>query len=416
MMPWSPGATDAAREALARHGWAPLHAARRGWQWLTRQAAHKRGGRSCHKVVLLAVLSLSPAISAAQTFSLETLVQPYTPLVLLVEARVAVPGGMTTSHATAVLVHEDLALTVAHAFGSSGTGTEIQLFRRRINEQRILVSEGPVRAQIELLDQAADVALLRLQHRFGTAREACPLRPLFDASQMKRGESLGGIGYHLNLGQHAWPGSISSETARDDRWHLQMGAYPGSSGAPAFERGGALVGLVFEGITSWQPLPLPDPQAPMPRARPVTGIVVLNTFERLRRSPVIAAIPTRQADPDSCWEPIQTRPVAPPSSISIRPAVTSRAFRIGWTKDDHPNWLYDHKRDYEERFEADTGYRIVECRPHSESRNIASNEICNIERDGATAVFKVRLGSGPIWDRRRGWWGGVVTLRQERKD
>lgn len=94
-------------------------------------------------------------------------------------------------------------------------------------------------------------------------------------------------------------------------------------------------------------------------------------------------------------------------------------FDFSVTKDDHPNLLSPHSRIYGESMDnmlgAEPGYKITECIETASSANNAHDIMCNVLPGGDRAEFRVRLESGPDYDKWRGWWSGNIALYQTKR-
>ncbi len=89
-----------------------------------------------------------------------------------------------------------------------------------------------------------------------------------------------------------------------------------------------------------------------------------------------------------------------------------RSYQIDETRDEHAEAKTSKNYSYD--FPADSGAKIVSARYVETSANAASDKVLNISSDRTNVNFKVRLESGPFYDRWRGWWHGQVILTQQR--
>lgn len=85
-------------------------------------------------------------------------------------------------------------------------------------------------------------------------------------------------------------------------------------------------------------------------------------------------------------------------------------------REDNPVFLALQSAAYSKRFAADPGYQIDARTWHAEMADNESDLSCNVAENHLTAEFRVRLTSAPQYDRRRGWWGGSITLSQSRRN
>lgn len=94
-------------------------------------------------------------------------------------------------------------------------------------------------------------------------------------------------------------------------------------------------------------------------------------------------------------------------------------FDFSVTKDDHPNFSEPHSRIYGESIDnmlgAEPGYQITKCLAAPSSANNAHDIMCNVLPGGDGAQFRVRLESGPSYDKWRGWWSGTIALYQKKR-
>jgi hypothetical protein len=92
-----------------------------------------------------------------------------------------------------------------------------------------------------------------------------------------------------------------------------------------------------------------------------------------------------------------------------------RSYQIDQTRDEHSD-ANTTSKDYYFEFQADSGAKIISARYVEASANKASDKVIDISGDRTKATFKVRLESGPFYDRWRGWWHGQVILTQRESE
>jgi hypothetical protein len=244
------------------------------------------------------------------------------------------------------------------------------------------------------------------------------------------GSSVFVLGYPVDQDISISPGIISNKTGPDGRWQTSTPMNPGNSGGPAFGESGLLVGFAVGGIVRWRsgdesvtvqgvnfiiptlsllssPLlenlrALPDPAKCWALASSITAFDI-SIFSTLATAAKV-----------SCTTSVLGESTCKQQSPPRGPAEFARSHTVAQIKDDHPSLTSRHSRGYQEKFTAEDGYRISECKSQASSANNADGIACEISRDGSSAMFRYRLASGPAFDRYRGWLFTTVTLRQRR--
>ncbi|MCA1385651.1 trypsin-like peptidase domain-containing protein [Bradyrhizobium sp. NBAIM03] len=258
-----------------------------------------------------------------------------------------------------------------------------------------------------------DLALLQLSTPVSDAGgKRCPIPIVLKPSQAPMGTSVLVLGFPLNQDLSLSGGLISNHGSppKELRWQTDTVMNPGNSGGPVFEDHGFLLGIAAGGIVQW---------TFGGETRKVNGVNYFIPASELIASPLYDI-----AEDKRCWRVAQDDLVVDAnttiavdgtaSKAPLGPAKLERSYTVSETKDDHPVALASHSRNYQSRFAAEPGYKVVACVPKAESENNAHDITCSIDSGGGSAVFAYRLESGPAVDRWRGWWAGYVTLRQER--
>lgn len=251
-------------------------------------------------------------------------------------------------------------------------------------------------------DPERDLALLTLSAPAADApRQMCPVPVIRTGDDAPVGTSIYVLGFPLNEDLGITRGLLSSHTASHDRWRTDNLITYGHSGSPAFDGRGSLVGVAVAGIGSF---------TTGGKTFDVDGVNFIIPATSLAQSSLMRTIVSIPQDV-RCWRDADGRENFA-NALADRPATLSRSFTHEQTKDDHPIVFAPHERNYEQRFNADPGYRVTSCAYNPSSANHASNVSCEVADDGRSAVFRYRLTSGPTVDRWRGWWAGTITLSQ----
>ncbi|WP_063800439.1 S1 family peptidase [Bradyrhizobium lablabi] len=312
-----------------------------------------------------------------------------------------------------LLIGETLIVTNNHVLPEANNYKRLDIFIRlksRLN--------NPQTATVLARDPQRDLALLELSTPvLDAGGKHCPMPIVSNPSQAPMGTTVLVLGFPLNQDLSLSGGLISNHGSppKEIRWQTDTVMNPGNSGGPAFEDHGFLLGIASGGIVQW---------TIGGETRNVNGVNYFIPVSELVASPLyqhIDKIPQEKR----CWRASQEDLVvdastsiavgdAGSSKAPLGPTKLERSYTVSETKDDHPVALASHSRNYQSRFLAEPGYKIVACTPKAESANHANDITCNIDSGGGSAVFAYRLESGPAIDRWRGWWAGYVTLRQER--
>ena len=288
---------------------------------------------------------------------------------------------------------------------------------------------GPLQVVAVHRDPDRDLALVELSGAVaGAAGPRCPMPTILRAASAPPGTELFVLGFPVNQELAIANGLVSNHSGARGRWLTNTLLNPGNSGGPAFDENGALVGIAVGGITGFD--------SGGGSSVPVTGVNFIIPTMQLVQSPLFAKL-TRLPDDRRCWKSeellVSTMTAAPATTVqpgsgggggggssSSRPPSfplpdrINRTFTISETKDDHPVVLAPHAKNYERRFNAEPGYRITACNIAAATANKSQDVTCNIDAGRTSAAFRFRLESGPAIDRWRGWWGGTVTLQQQR--
>jgi hypothetical protein len=311
-----------------------------------------------------------------------------------------------------LLIGETLIITNNHVIPDENNYKRLDIFVRlksRLNDPRS--------ATIVARDSKRDLALLQLAAPvLDASGDRCPMPIVVKPVQAPMGTTVLVLGFPLNQDLSLSGGLISNhgDPPTDIRWQTDTVMNPGNSGGPVFENHGFLVGIAVGGIVKW---------TYGGETHDVNGVNFLIPASELIASPLFQHIDGIPED-KRCWRVFQEAlsldasiAVAidgGSSKVRLGPDKLSRDYTVSETKDDHPVVFGSHSRNYQSRFEAEPGYKIVACTPKAESANHAGDITCNIDGGGRSALFSYRLESGPSVDRWRGWWTGYVTLRQER--
>ncbi|MGY4486088.1 hypothetical protein ACVWWR_005279 [Bradyrhizobium sp. LM3.2] len=278
---------------------------------------------------------------------------------------------------------------------------------------------NPKTATLVARDPGRDLALLQLNAPAADAGgDRCPMPILVKPVQAPMGTTVYVLGFPLNQDLSLSGGLISnhgSSPPTELRWQTDTVMNPGNSGGPVFESHGFLLGIAAGGIVKW---------TYGGETHDVDGVNFFIPAAELIASPLFTHIAGVPAD-KRCWRVLLDDLIADasiaiaiddgPSKARSGPDKLDRDYTVSETKDDHPVVFASHSRNYQSRFQAEPGYKIVACTPRPQSANHAHDITCNIDSGGGSAVFAYRLESGPSVDQWRGWWTGFVTLRQERK-
>jgi S1-C subfamily serine protease len=276
-------------------------------------------------------------------------------------------------------------------------------------------------------DADRDLALLTLAVPVAAPpRIACPV-PFMDRSeQIPIGTSIFVLGYPVDHDLSIIDGLISNKSASEGRWQTNTLLNPGNSGGPAFSDSGVLVGFASGGARSWKPkgaAPAKNSPATDPESIRVTGVNYIIPTNRLFESPLFAALAAQDAK-NRCWIAVSKRldiNLSMTADIAVdasfkKPFLPisnmSRSYNVSSVKDDHPNPMSPHSRDYSRTFTAEPGFTITACSWQSMSENNASAIACELSKDAKAATFRYRLRSGPMFDRYRGWIDTTVFLSQ----
>ncbi len=311
-----------------------------------------------------------------------------------------------------LLIGETLVITNNHVVPDANNYKKLDIFIRlksRLN--------NPISATVLARDTQRDLALLQLGTPVSDAGgKRCPVPIVVKPSQAPTGTTALVLGFPLNQDLSLSSGLVSNHGSppKEMRWQTDTVMNPGNSGGPVFEDHGFLLGIAVGGVVQW---------TFGGETRNVNGVNFFIPASEVVASPLYQHI-NDIAEDKRCWRVAQEELVVDAnasiavdtssSKAPLGPAKLDRSFTVSETKDDHPVALASHSRNYQSRFAAEPGYKIVACTPKPESANHANDITCNIESGGGAAVFAYRLESGPAVDRWRGWWAGYVTLRQER--
>ena len=273
-------------------------------------------------------------------------------------------------------------------------------------------------------DPKRDLALLQLTTPVLDAEltgDRCPKSNRCETRASPNGHDGFGARFSARPGSQPPSGGLISNHGSppaEIRWQTDTVINPGNSGGPVFENHGFLLGIAVGGAVKW---------TYGGKTHDVDGVNFFIPSSELSASPLfqfISAIPEEKR----CWRIFQEALVVDasiaismdvaldsgPSKSRPGPDKISRDYTVSETKDDHPVVLASHSKNYQSRFQAEPGYKIVACIPKAQSANHAHDITCNIEAGARSALFAYRLESGPAADRWRGWWTGFVTLQQER--
>ncbi|MBE2241445.1 MAG: hypothetical protein IAE86_01710 [Burkholderiaceae bacterium] len=104
-------------------------------------------------------------------------------------------------------------------------------------------------------------------------------------------------------------------------------------------------------------------------------------------------------------------PASSPPALLVEPKRVSTTVSISETLDEHSNLLGTTTRQYERRFPAKQGFKIVEAKFIEKSATRVSD--FQVQTTDREAIVRFRLTSGPSVDRYRGWLHGDLVLVQE---
>ncbi|MFB6452073.1 S1C family serine protease [Bradyrhizobium tunisiense] len=311
-----------------------------------------------------------------------------------------------------LLIGETLIITNNHVVPDANNYKRLDIFIRL--KSRLT---NPLSATVLARDPQRDLALLQLSTPVSDAGgKRCPMPIVLKPSQAPMGTTVLVLGFPVDQDLSLSGGLISNHGSppKEMRWQTDTVMNPGNSGGPVFEDHGFLLGIAVGGIVDW---------TIGGETRRVNGVNFFIPASELVASTLYQHIDKIPSD-KRCWVVSQDDYVVdaktsiavddPSAKLPLGPAKLERNYTVSETKDDHPVALASHSRNYQSRFQAEPGYKIVSCTPKAESANNAHDISCNIESGGGSAVFAYRLESGPAIDRWRGWWAGYVSLRQER--
>jgi hypothetical protein len=340
-----------------------------------------------------------------------------------------------------ILVGESLILTNSHVILRESNykqwHVEVRLLSRTVS---------PLQVGKITRDDATDLALIELAAPITNAAgpTRCPMPVVNDADQAPMGTELYVLGFPLDRDLSLTSGLISNHSGDHGTWQTDSVMNAGNSGGPVFNQYGALVGLAEGGIVSW---------AKSGVAAPVTGVNFIIPATVIAASPLFSAIKDLP-QPSNCWTSWSNTSVNPanfnkisaaivnmatagkkipeivlsdiltlgekshvqnvPISQIQLPSTINRDFTVSETKDNHPVVFSSHSATYTKAFAAEPGYRITACNWQAETANHAGDLNCNVQAGQQSAIFSFRLTSGPQVDQWRGWWGGTVSLAEEK--
>lgn len=327
-----------------------------------------------------------------------------------------------------LLIGDRLVVTNNHLVPAETNFRKLEIFVRLGSRDSAPIIVSSVRR-----DPTRDLAVLKLAQPVSLpTKPNCPIRMMDQSQSVPIGSSIFVLGYPVDQDISISPGIISNKTGPNGRWQTSAPLNPGNSGGPAFGESGMLVGFAVGGIVRWQhgdtvmavqgvnfviPTlsllsgPLVQDLNALPASAKCWALASSTTpfdvtvFSSLTNATLTCAISAQGEATCS-----QKATPAPQSPLKF-----ARSFTVTRIKDDHPNPLQKDYRMYQDKFAAEPGYRIKECRWQSSSENHLDSINCDIDPTGTSATLNYRLFSGPSFDRYRGWLYTTVTLREQRE-
>lgn len=248
-----------------------------------------------------------------------------------------------------------------------------------------LGSRAAPRIAAEILWSAPDLDLIVLK----TDTLSAPALPLGQAALP--GSDIVVLGFPVNLDLNITKGIVSGIEG-PHRHVMDAVINPGNSGGPVIGSDGRAIGVAWGGALKWRA---------GAEEVPIEGVKFFIPIAQ-----VLAALP------EDIRGQLPTSNIWSNKDGSKPPQVLRRAVTVDFVKDDHPVVFAAHRRDYERRFEADRGYRIVKVNVSETSRNHVPKFEVIIAPDGRSATAKAEIESGPLVDQWRGWLLATIELEQ----
>lgn len=267
-------------------------------------------------------------------------------------------------------VGQPFVLTSAHLFARASNYKSI-----RINVRFGSRSAAPHSAQVEINDQAIDLALLRVPGL--PVEQGCPYFLITDMRALRPGADLFFLGYPIDRPLRLSLGVLSVEP--DEKlptWDTSALLNPGNSGGPGFSRGGYLAGIAKGALTDWRQ---------GTEVVPLAGISTFVPSVKIRSSAIGDFIFRKQQD-EGCLRAVAMNsdgsfglgggplaPIDPPSRLTV-----AQAIFVSWQRDEG---LAPKSRTVEAR----TGYVIDKCtfEPIRRLANVQAS--CTVENAGRRA-------------------------------
>ncbi|EKU73162.1 MULTISPECIES: S1 family peptidase [Sphingobium] len=240
------------------------------------------------------------------------------------------------------------------------------------------IAQGlPLEAQLISTDASLGVAILKLPEETELRYQPVPL--CMDA-EPKANDGLVAFGFPEGQQFAARDGPLDSKDGVGARWQTGIFAMPGMSGGPVTDIQGRVVAIMESGST---------------QGGPRSTVTPIRWATRLL----------------SLAQPLWVS-CAQTATVSSSTDVISVSASVDLINDDHLG-MSARSRMFRQIITPTPGYRIVSTAVTATSANNNSEPSVALQPDGS-AEFRVNLTSGPVFDRWRGWWKGVVVTRQRR--
>jgi S1-C subfamily serine protease len=253
-----------------------------------------------------------------------------------------------------------------------------------------MASRYSIQEPLDVMDAEADKDLLLLKFRDGEAVRSY-IGP-GDPRLVRLNTDLLVMGFPGQENLAPRKVFLSNKSAEQGRWVVQVGGMKGDSGSPVLDSGGKLVAIYrggYEGTDIGHAIPINQAYG-----------ILAQTLSLRDSASTTAKIELAQ------WK--QTLIDAPSGSFRVE------SIPIDQEKDDHPNPISEHSREYTTTYTAPDGLSIVSASMIRVSDTRVSNLRTTVSEDRKSATLKYFLTSGPAVDKYRGWLRGrfeVVLTR-----
>lgn len=232
---------------------------------------------------------------------------------------------------------------------------------------------------------SSDVALLRFSPHLRPASNPWNCLKVKASHSFRNGDKITAYGFPVGKELAVRPGVVSELLGPKGSIGVNAGLAPGMSGGPVvLSETRCVIGIVAGGsgyptFDYFTPAQYAKPLLEVPPAEFVTEVTPSGGDANASKAPLF-----------------------------------DRSYQVDQTRDEHSDANRTSK-DYAFDFQADSDAKIISARYIETSANAASDKVINISADRTKATFKVRLESGPFYDRWRGWWHGQIILTQQRE-